>query len=117
MKREYPIVPIEERLAEVRRRTYRAIENYDSFMARAENARTDREREKRLASQLCSSCFYLQGAMFAGAAITESNCCFCDKPTMFGSTHTQPLCLDCAKQHRLCIECMADIDLKMRRKL
>jgi len=84
---------------------------------RAKKAEEDSDRKNRLKSQLCKYCYYLQGEVIAGAAFTSTTCTICGKDMMFSSTHTDGICTDCAKTHKLCKECLSDIDYKKRRKI
>lgn len=76
----------------------------------------DENRAARRSDQKCRICFYRGGRM-GGAATTRAYCGLCGEEMMFGSTATDVLCIDCAKAHRLCVECGADVELKDRRKL
>jgi len=48
--------------------------------------------------------------------MTSRPCGLCEKPQMFGSTATNPICLDCGVKYELCIQCGADVKLRPRRK-
>lgn len=74
----------------------------------------DTEKAKRIAKQNCKRCFY--GSRFGGQAITEQPCMCCHKSMMYGSTATDALCMDCAKENALCKCCGGDIELRARRK-
>ena len=89
------------------------LEKIDS----AKKADEDSDRKKRLDQKLCKYCYYLQGEVIAGAAMTTSLCQICEKETLFGSTYIDKICTDCAKSHKLCKHCLSDIDYKKRRKI
>lgn len=74
----------------------------------------DTDKQKRLAEQNCKCCFY--GSRIGGATITTQPCMCCHKPVMYGSTATDALCMDCAREHYLCKRCGGDIGLRTRRK-
>lgn len=48
--------------------------------------------------------------------MTTQPCMCCYKPVMYGSTATDALCMDCAREHDLCKRCGGDIELRTRRK-
>ena len=75
----------------------------------------DPDKKARLAKQECVVCFYYPRV--GGAMISFSNCGLCGKEMRFPSTNVDKLCPECAKEHRLCKHCGADIHLKSRRKL
>lgn len=75
----------------------------------------DYNREKRLEVQECVYCF--NSGHVGGSMITFADCALCGKEMSFGSTCTDVLCPECAKAHRLCKHCGADMELKKRRKL
>lgn len=83
-------------------------------LQRAERIANDTDRAKRLDVQNCKCCFY-NGRM-GGAAMTTQPCMCCHKPVMYGSTATDALCMDCAREHDLCKWCGGDIELRARRK-
>jgi hypothetical protein len=72
----------------------------------------DSSEEKRLEEQECRCCFY--DSKIGGAAMTETNCSNCEKILYFESTNTDKLCEDCAKKHKLCKHCGADMEYKER---
>lgn len=64
----------------------------------------------------CKYCTFIRPDRIGGAAMTEASCGLCQKPLMFGSTCTDRLCPDCARNNGLCKHCGADLELKDRRK-
>jgi len=100
-------------LEKVQKITLQSKENTHRYIRLAYAAQKDIERKNRLKSNLCIHCFYLMGAVWAGAAMTKTNCSICGKELIFGSTEIDKICTDCAKKHRLC----KDIDYKQRRKI
>ena len=94
-----------------------ATANKREYLKNLTNMVNDVQKEKRLKSQECQVCFYSFGKGIGGAAMTRSNCISCEKEMMYGNTYTDLLCLDCAVSHKLCKHCVADINLKNRKKL
>lgn len=72
---------------------------------------SDPEKEKRILSNECQICYYLEDRI-GGAALTETNCGKCEKTIHFGSTSVDLLCKDCASSLNLCKYCGCSIDLK-----
>jgi len=94
---------------------FRNKERMDFSVARAMNFLMDRDKEKRLKSNLCALCFY-SGPGMAGQAITGWNCrvCLKDQP-LWGNTSPPLACEKCSKKHKLCTDCGADLYLRVRR--
>jgi|SRR5699024_7370495 len=80
----------------------------------AEQVASDTRKAERLSRQECKGCFY--ASRFGGAAITRRACMSCGEDQMYGSTATDVLCIECAKQHDLCAHCGGDIKMRVRRK-
>lgn len=74
----------------------------------------DPDRAERTAKQSCKACYYF--TQIGGAAITTRPCMCCGKDQIYGSTNTDALCLDCAKNHDLCKKCGGDIKMNSRRR-
>ena len=74
----------------------------------------DPEYKVRREKQECVVCYYLP--RIGGAMITTAECPLCGVKIHSGSTNIDLLCANCAKVHRLCKHCGADIELKQRRK-
>ena len=74
----------------------------------------DPERAERLAKPECVLCHYYFS--HAGVGIKKDECGLCGKE-MRGSSNMDLLCPECAREHRLCRHCGADLELKNRRKL
>lgn len=74
----------------------------------------DTDKQRRLVEQNCKRCFY--GSRIGGAAMTTQPCMCCHTQVMYGSTATDALCMDCAKENDLCKRCGGDIELRTRRK-
>jgi len=83
---------------------------------RAEDYRADDKKKERLEKCECRTCFYINNYRIGGAAMTTAWCRICGAEMGFGSTSVDDLCLECAKEHRLCKVCSASIDGKKRRK-
>lgn len=77
----------------------------------------DPEKSKRHDAQQCPNCYYGDkiAGRIGGAAMTRTQCAFCETITMFGSTAVDILCDECARKADLCKTCGADIDLKNRK--
>jgi len=102
--------------SEIEYRLDQQRERVAATVKRALNYLNDPEKSKRHQEQYCLCCYYSEGTM-AGAALTESQCGICEKEMKWSSTHQEVLCLDCAKQYRLCRECGSTIDYKDPRHL
>ena len=75
----------------------------------------DVKHDERVKAQECRRCFYY--SKLGGQAITSSNCSICNTELIHGNTNIDELCMDCAKKHKLCKHCCADMELKQRREL
>jgi len=90
-------------------------ERMDFAIARAMNYLLDKDKAKRLEAHLCPCCFY-SGPSMAGQAMTRWNCRACLKEQqLWPNTATPLLCVRCAKKHKLCVDCGADLYLRVRR--
>ena len=85
-------------------------------IVRAKRADLDEDRMDRLKECKCKVCFYLRVGQIAGAAMTERPCGICGTSVMYGSTNTDAICHDCAKKHRICKHCGADLELRTFRR-
>ncbi len=117
MKIERQKLTEKELLEKIKEQSFWRKKDTVSYIQNAQNAEKDSERKKRLESNLCKYCYYLRGSIIAGAAITTTTCMICSKEMTFGSTATDKICSECAKNHKLCKRCISDIDYKERRKL
>lgn len=72
----------------------------DDITLLAHRIKTDPYKKER---ELCLKCYY-SGAM-AGQAFTEYACSLCHKVELHHNTSTPILCLDCAKEKKLCANC------------
>ncbi|MBC8738568.1 hypothetical protein F6X40_17560 [Paraburkholderia sp. UCT31] len=86
----------------------------DSILALAREIETDARKSLRLEKQECKSCFYRQRV--GGASMTSQPCACCGKLMQFGSTATDALCPECAKEHSLCKHCGGDLEMRPRRR-
>ena len=91
-------------------------------LERAQLARDDDDVAGRIAAQLCAVCFYLDDGAIYGRGATSDGCVFCLNAYLDGDslpkvTKADDLCMPCARKHRLCRRCMADLHLKTRRKI
>lgn len=101
----------------VRRATIIASGMKQDTLESAALLQSDRDQVKRLAEQLCETCYYLRKGGIAGAAITTQPCGICHIDQIYSSTATHALCQPCALKHELCKQCGADIELRHARKL
>jgi len=86
-----------------------------NLLQEAESIKTDDDKKNRLEKSECKMCFYRKGRI-GGCAMTEQPCGICGIPVMYGSTCTDVLCLNCAKEHELCKHCGADRELRANRR-
>lgn len=98
-------------LETVRFRTATAVHRLRHF----EMVVNDTKSAERKDALECRMCFY--DSKIGGAAMTNSNCVICDVDMTFGNTNVDALCTKCAKDHRLCKHCGADVELKNRNAL
>ena len=77
----------------------------------------DPAKEQRLKEGKCLLCYYREGGRVGAAAITTTECCFCESVLQAGNTAVDLACQNCAVKHGVCRECGADLNLKLRRKV
>jgi hypothetical protein len=94
----------------------RARRWYKERIQQAEEATKDARKSERMKRHECKVCFYLYPDRIGGSAITTQPCACCEVEMDFCNTNTDKLCLACAQKHKLCRHCMADIELRSRRK-
>lgn len=82
----------------------------------ADQLTNDPYKKKRLEKSECLICYYQPYGKIGGSAITHSKCECCDKDLIFGSTCVGVLCSDCAKKHKVCKHCGANLDLSTKRR-
>lgn len=76
----------------------------------------DVNKKDRLSKSTCLVCYYdRRGIMVTNASVT-TNCRSCNKKITFGNSNTDEVCLECAKEHKLCVHCGSDIEYKQRKK-
>lgn len=96
-------------------KSYSNKERMDFSVARAMNYLTDPDKQKRLKEGYCPCCYYSGGKM-AGQAFTQWNCRACLKTQPeWPNTATPLVCKKCSEKHKICVECGADIFLRVRR--
>jgi len=81
----------------------------------AENLQKDPDKKERLKASECIVCWYRGGGMVTNACV-HTSCKSCNKELWFGNSNTDEICIDCAKEHKLCKHCGADLEYKERRK-
>tara|TARA_Y100000310_G_scaffold342020_1_gene443365 strand:- start:910 stop:1257 length:348 start_codon:yes stop_codon:yes gene_type:complete len=91
-------------------------ETYTSVLSRAKKSSEDANKHERLEKSECKVCYYLYPSRIGGNVTTVCHCGICGKEMRFGNTCVDEICLDCAKEHRLCCHCGGTIDLRDRRK-
>lgn len=94
--------------------TARYKERMNSIVELARKLEADPEKEQRLVQSLCRMCYY--GSRLGGCAIKGEECMCCGALQTYGSTNTDALCLECAKETKLCKHCGGDVELRVRRK-
>ena len=87
--------------------------HYSDVLERSLNMLQDPNKKERLDQQECKMCFY--SSHIGGSCMTKYKCKNCDKELLSGSTRTNTLCLDCAKELGYRISCGGDIDMKIKR--
>lgn len=101
------------RIAAVRA-TGNAVSHVSHYVEMAKKLTEDPDKKRRLEYQRCCSCHYIP--RMAGAAMTSQPCACCGKDQMNGSTNTAALCPECAKKHKLCMQCGGDIEMREGRR-
>jgi hypothetical protein len=81
----------------------------------AKNLQEDPQKQERVKNCECLVCWYRSGGMHTNAFV-YTNCKSCNKDLQFANSNTDEVCIDCAKEHKLCKHCGADIEYKERRK-
>lgn len=81
----------------------------------AKNLQEDPQKQERIKNCKCLVCWYRSGGMHTNAFV-YTNCKSCNKDLQFATSNTDEVCIDCAKEHKLCKHCGADIEYKERRK-
>lgn len=84
------------------------------ILARAEKIKEDAQKDIRVSEQECKACFYVRSKV-GGSAMTSRACMCCGSDVLYGSTCTDVLCKDCAKENKLCKHCGGDINMKVRK--
>ncbi|MBM5783156.1 MAG: hypothetical protein FJ368_07055 [Pelagibacterales bacterium] len=81
----------------------------------AKNLQEDPQKQERIKNCTCLVCWYRSGGMHTNSFV-HTNCKSCNKDLQFVNSNTDEVCIDCAKEHKLCKHCGADIEYKERRK-
>lgn len=95
--------------------TERSKSRVQDLLDRANSVQTDSKQQERRFAVLCKGCFYFPS--IGGAAITKRPCMCCGADVIYGSTATDVLCQNCAKETDLCKRCGGDAELRVRRKV
>lgn len=93
----------------------RSRERINETLNRAQRLTDDPDKELREKECVCKSCHYLSNIRIGGASMTERPCGICEDIMRFGSTATDVICKECAKDNKICKQCGADMELKDRR--
>jgi predicted RNA-binding Zn-ribbon protein involved in translation (DUF1610 family) len=101
----------------VRTATHYSRQHLEEWIANAERAWVDEDREARLEAQQCRWCFYATGGRIVMPAFHQRGCESCKEILTYTSSDTNPLCKPCGKKLNLCVKCRADVSLADRRKL
>jgi hypothetical protein len=104
-------------IADVQMSTHYNRQHFAKWIAKAERAFADLDRDARMKRHECRWCFYAMSNGIAGAAMTDKPCDSCGEMQHYSSTATDRLCHSCGVKLGLCVSCVADIDLVDRRKL
>lgn len=97
---------------------FAAQEAKDAAVNRALKVLEDPQREERMKQCVCLACAYVRGPYFAGQAFTAWTCEACEKEQpSWPNTAVPKLCLECADRYGLCTRCLADLDLRPRKKV
>lgn len=89
--------------------TARSFKRQQAAIKAAFNVFYDPEHQKRLEEQKCITCYYLEQDRISQRAFFSQPCGICMEPQVYGSSHTNILCLNCAQKSNLCLQCAADI--------
>lgn len=97
-------------------RNERSRNIYLDEIKKLEEAKKDSRKKERLEKHECKTCFYIISSRIGAAVCTTRPCAICETEMDFCNSNTDCLCVDCARKHKLCKHCMADIELRSRRK-
>ena len=81
----------------------------------AENYAADPAHDKRIASQECLCCYY--SISICGQGFTSYICRVCGEEKIHANTNVPKVCIECAKEQKLCHKCGADMNGNLYRKL
>ena len=93
----------------IKHQTYFGKAYYDSLKQRLLAYEDDIERERRLRTRQCKTCFYIKNHL-AGQAFTEYTCRNCGAEGMHPNTGVPRYCDNCADEYCVCKDCGARID-------
>ena len=96
-------------------RNWAMIDYIKSTLLLAKNLQEDPQKQQRIKNCMCLVCWYKAGGMHTNAGVI-TNCRSCNKDLQFGNGNIDAVCIDCAKDHKICKHCGADIEYKVRRK-
>jgi hypothetical protein len=74
----------------------------------------DPDKPERHSRQQCLTCYYTPH--ISGRAFSPERCAGCQQHLQHPTTDIHKLCLMCARAHKLCTRCGADIDHNTSRK-
>lgn len=102
-------------LASIVRQSDWAREYRRSTEERARDMAEDPRRGERLAAGKCLVCFYCFESRIGGARLTAAQCGICQAVLRSGSTAIDVVCLDCGRDHDICVRCGGDVRMRIRR--
>lgn len=85
------------------------------FVKTCQKVVEDSSKDERIAKQQCRYCFY--NSRLAGQAFRNYSCQICEIENIWHNTATPKLCMTCAKEHGLCVQCGASMNEKRRNKI
>lgn len=102
-------------LSAVQAATERSVSFVEAAVRRAKAYETDPQKVERVAAKKCIYCFYACGLV--SQAPTEWICVRCGREDVHRNTNSPALCLGCATETELCVECAGDIYGRQRKDL
>ena len=88
--------------------TYESVAHMDHYIEAVDRLRTDPAKDKRETNMRCKWCYYMS---FVGVDSTVP-CMVCGTD-VYGRGK---VCAKCAQEHKLCVRCGGDLDMRPRRR-
>ena len=95
--------------------TQMSVMRVKSTLNLAGNYTLDPDHDNRMTLQECLCCYY--SISIAGQAFTSYICGVCGKEKNHANTNVPKVCMECAKEYKLCHQCGSDITGNLNRKL